>query len=143
MSPQSFEAQIKRLQDTYGERAYGVERCKVMWRTFQCERDEVFVEAIDELIMNQRSTPLMAELHDAMSKARHRDRERRSVPMSADFTEIFNHAVEMTDANREFVRTCKVLLMDFQSGKLSKKEFLIGCDFLDQTAINMKKSRMP
>jgi hypothetical protein len=63
-----FNLQMKRMRETFGEKAYGAERTKIIHDTFERLPDGIFRYAVDELIMSCRVTPLQSEIADVVSR---------------------------------------------------------------------------
>lgn len=79
MTKETFQKQIERLQANYRETDYKEERVALFWRALEKTDDHVFTEAIDELIANKRSSPMLQEISEAVDEARRRDAERRAI----------------------------------------------------------------
>ena len=144
MDSQFFKNQIKRLQDVYRETSYPPERVNLIWNAFRNTFDAVFKEAIDDLISSKRSAPMLPEMLEAVDICVNRDKERRlqtqQVITGQDvLTQI--KATAKIAPNKDFAQVCIKLLEDYKTGKLNKKQFIEGCDFLDTTAKKISESR--
>lgn len=141
MTYETFSNQVKRLQEVYGEKAYPPERQKLLWRTFQNDSNEVFCEAIDDIILTYRSTPMHKEIHDAITEARRRDHERKRLPSYGDGSVLsilqsaYNPANYEDESMRMRIKGRIKLVNDYTSGRLTKKQFDEGCDFYDKAGI--------
>lgn len=144
MDKKFFETQVKRLQEVYGDRGYPNERVNLIWSAFRNTFDEVFKEAIDDLISSKRSAPMLPEILEAVDVCINRDKERRlqtqQVITGQDVLTQMKAAARIAP-NKDFAGACMKLLEDYQKGKLNKKQFLEGCDFLDATAKKISESR--
>jgi hypothetical protein len=145
MSKEIFDQQILRLQVTYGDKAYSIERQKLLWRTFSNERDDVFVQCIDNLILTCRSTPLHEEFHNAMTAARRAcDAVRFGPPVgTGDIMSAMREmeSLQVGDNEREFARACNAHLQKYLSGGMTRAVFLEGCDFFDKLAAQNARTR--
>lgn len=137
MTNEFFITQVKRLKDVYGEKAYPDERVRLMWNAFKNCFDEVFKEACDDLITHRRTAPMLPEMLEAVDVCINRDKERRlqtQQVISGQDVLTQMKAASKISPNKDFSSMCIKLLDDYQKGKLTKKQFEEGCDFLDETA---------
>ncbi len=140
MTTPVFAKQIERLRGTYGERAYPKERMSLFWLAFERVTDEVFSEAVDELIATNRSAPLLREIESAVSEAKVRDAERRRLS-GAGYLETLRDAQAKApnQQTKEFAKGCVDLVTRLTSRKISKEHFLQACDMLDLAAREMNR----
>jgi len=132
-----FQEQIKRLADVYGPKAYPSERVKVLWLTFNRVGDEQFIDSVSYLIMNFRAAPLIKEFSEVVNSAETRRKEQlRQQADGTSMLDILNrayHAADYSDAGvRERVEKRMKLAKDYSELRITKKQFVEGCDFLDR-----------
>ncbi len=142
MTHQAYAKQIDRLKNAYGDKNYAPERIKTLFTRLSAWTDEEFAIAVDNQIAKSRSAPLGEELLEELELVR----KQKQADYYNTFSKINNPEELMHEAanvnqtaDPEFVKACIKLLADKNSGKISMKQFLEGCDFLDDTAKKIKK----
>lgn len=73
MKWKEFFAQIDRLKNTYGEKLYGDDRVKLMWHSFEKDDARLLQKTIDEIILSNRTGPLLADLKEVARKIKMRE----------------------------------------------------------------------
>lgn len=68
MTYEEFIGQVKRLQDTYGEKAYPKERIKLMWQDYAPLFLRDFKEIIEVCIRVYRAAPLQEQFEEARAQ---------------------------------------------------------------------------
>lgn len=68
MSPQTFEIQMKRLKQVYGERSYSSERMNLFWNEVKGVSDSAFEKWIDKKILNSIKPPMGEDFQDLARK---------------------------------------------------------------------------
>jgi hypothetical protein len=137
VTPKQFAKQIERLTKVFGAK-YPQERTALFWRAFQHVMDNVFEDAVDELIANCRSAPMMKELDAAVIKAKGRDHEQRKMSQ----LQSANPIALLTGGTKrefmpEFMGECYDLLEKLKTRQITMKQFEEGCDLLDQVAAGL------
>ena len=139
MTAENFRLQIERLSKVYNSKNtkyYEGERVGLFWKAFQHTDDMVFAEAVDDLIANRKSAPMLDDIEEAVQEARVRDRQRRQVPSRNQIQMLQDASNAATDPKvKEFSRACIKLLHDKVTGRITKEQFLQGCDMMDRAAI--------
>ena len=59
MNHNFFELQLKRLVSAFGEKAVNEEKAILLWRKFKDVADQVFVQVVDNIVLNQRQSPVL------------------------------------------------------------------------------------
>lgn len=72
-----FEAQMNRLR-TQWPHSYGKERKELFWMSFQLVADAVFTRAVNEILSNSRSAPMVSDIDAAINLAKHQDDQLRT-----------------------------------------------------------------
>jgi hypothetical protein len=130
-----FLAQADRMKRVWGERNYPEERLKIFWRAFQSgTTDQVFSDALDELIANSRYAPMLDDLSKAVEQAKIRQYSNRGM---GGFIETLDAAARNNkSADPEFVAACMKLLRQYLGRKpeITKDQFEQGCGYLDEVA---------
>lgn len=70
MTQSTYQQQVRRLQSNWGEHQYKAERVSLFWKAFEQVSDQVFVAAVDILIAEQRSPPMLKEISQAVEQAK-------------------------------------------------------------------------
>jgi len=70
MTHQEFSEQLQRLKEAFGDRAYSSERSALLFKKFQNNSVGHLKEAIDTLILNSRTTPLLTEIDNTLRTQR-------------------------------------------------------------------------
>lgn len=65
-----FEMQLKRLVVAFGDKAVNTEKAMLLWKKFKDVEDRVFVEVVDNLVLNQRQTPILDDFNREVMRAR-------------------------------------------------------------------------
>lgn len=138
----TYVAQINRLKEVFGERHYAPLRAGIMWQSFRHIPDAQFTRAVDLSLQTLRAAPLVPELQKMIEivRAEDKQREREYSLNQIQTPEDVMDAASKTNqtADPEYVKLCIKLAADKNSGKISMKQFLEGCDFLDETARRLK-----
>lgn len=135
-----FNSQMQRLKSQWPS-GYGQERMALIWNAFQGVLDEIFRDAVSELIASSRSCPLIPDLEKAVSFATRRENEVRT-QASYGFTSALTEASDNNKtADPEFVKACMQLTQDKLNGKIKMAEFLQGCGYLDEVAAQLSGRR--
>lgn len=89
-----FSNELDRLSNTFGERAYGDERVKIIWREVQEFSNEWLTRIVDEFIGSHRLAPLMPEFREHISRERERlyaiDKRKNAIEAESFMRETFN-----------------------------------------------------
>lgn len=88
MTQQEFSAQMDRLIDVFGEKAYGTERAKLIWETVKVFDVVWWHKCVDHFIGYFKVAPLMVEISEAAAQERERlwtIEKRRNADASVDF----------------------------------------------------------
>lgn len=139
MDRENFDIEIKRLESQWPN-GYGPERKLILWNAFHKEKTDVFHNAVSDCLAYQRSAPLLDELNKAIEKARTREFQVGQTTRM-QFGAQMQDLSKITTADPDFVKMCMRHLSDFQRGKMTKKEFDVGCDNLDRLAEQLTKNR--
>jgi len=136
MTKSEFDGQIGRLESQW-RGGYGQERKALLWSAFQEVPVQDFIDAVSDCLASQRAAPLLEQLSSAVETAKTRR-------VSNHFTSGmgaagFGDAIELAArsnkaADPDFVKCCMKLFADYSNKKLSYKQFLEGCDYLDGVA---------
>lgn len=126
-----FNAQIGRLR-TQWPNSYGAERTISLFEAFKDVSNTTFAEAISDCIANSRNAPLLTELTKAVEIAKVRENSYRGGNFTFQST-LTKAATNNRVADPDFVKACVKLNNDFQAKKITREQFLQGCDWLDQT----------
>lgn len=133
MTKQEFEIQVERLNSQWPN-GYRQERKALLWSAFQNVPIDDFQTAISFCITNCRGLPLLPEIDKAVNEAK-AARFTSEVRGRSGIPQVLNEAADNNKtAEPEFVRACLKLLDDRTRGKLTMKQFLEGCDYLDEVA---------
>lgn len=142
MNQDTYITQIKRLKEVFGEKYYSPLRAGLMWEAFKHVQDAIFTRAVDLSIKTLRSAPLLPELQKlievVVGEDKQRAREYSLNQIQSPLDVMQNAARENQTADPEFVKMCIKLLEDKNSGKINMKQFLEGCDFLDEAAKKLR-----
>lgn len=65
-----FSEQLKRLVSAFGEKAINEEKSKLLWAKFKDVDDGVFVQVIDNIVLNQRQSPILDDFNREVMRAR-------------------------------------------------------------------------
>ncbi|HMX98737.1 MAG TPA: hypothetical protein PK473_03110 [Nitrosomonas sp.] len=136
MELEVFQIQIKRLKETYGDKAYPEERIKVLWAQFKNVQNHEFVDTVTMLIANHRQPPMLGEIEKEIQLAINRTKDGlRDYTGPRNFQGLLKEAEKNNkNADKEFVRACVQLLTDKLNRKYTMEQFLEGCAHLDKTA---------
>jgi len=135
-----FEAQMARLKNQWPT-SYSDERLMLLWQAFKDVGGQDFKEAVDEILMTQRSAPLLDEISKAVNLAKKRFYERQQAK-DASIMGMMHQAAEVNDtADPAFVEDCLNLLDQLLTKKITYKEFLQGCDLLTVAANRFSKAK--
>ncbi len=134
-----FQAQTRRLKDSYGPNAYPDEVLKLFWRAFERVSVEIFIDALDDLIANSRVKPMLKELTAAVDESRDRAKEsllnapRMGLERLDPFAPLLQVPLdaESNPDRKEWHIQRKELLKGYMQGRLTKIQFDQGCDLLD------------
>lgn len=140
MTQETFKTQVDRLKSNYREGDYKEERVALFWRTLQNTPDSIFVEALDDLIANKRSSPMLKEILDAVEESRARDAERRADWARSDAYKrgrtgidgVLDDLAGKSLISKEFAADCKHLREALTRKEISLDEFNKSMDLLDQ-----------
>ena len=139
MNTDVFKKQIDRLRETYSDRYYPKPRIEQIWAVTKRETDGTFERAINWLIQTHRSPPLVPEILKAIERIKAEDKQRaRESSGSADIYSQLQSASKRTTADPDFVKACLKLLRERLDGKLNHKQFIEGCDLLDEAARSLR-----
>lgn len=148
MSPEVFKKQIDRIRSQWAN-AYGEERLKRIWATYgKSVSDDLFEEMVDMALDTMRSAPLaddFAKFEIECAKRRASSRVYDGLGATG-FSGVMRDAAKNNKAaDPEFVKLCVKLWNDKVTGKVNHKQFLEGCDALDQYArqLNPPGTRSP
>lgn len=140
MTRERFQGEIKRLQTTFGEKAYPVERIKLFWRAFEREEDETFTQAIDIAIANRRAAPMHHEIDEALIEARRAATSKRFSPPFGGVMGIMEYAQkENKTCDKDFAKMCLTHLGNFINKDITKEQFLSGCADIDTLAKQLRR----
>jgi len=141
MDKSVFLMQIDRMMKTWGDNHYKPERVSLFWRSFHSVANEWFESAIDYLIGNHRSAPMVEEIAKAIDQAKNRHYSERS---DRGMEDIISNAETNSMADRDLVQQCNQVRKDYLTGKLTKDQFLKYCDELESLAKHIAQAkRMP
>jgi hypothetical protein len=70
MRQEVYQQQITRLAKNWGEHNYKAERASLFWKAFNSVADDVFEAAVDLLIAEQRTAPMLKEISAAVERAK-------------------------------------------------------------------------
>lgn len=127
-----YNTQIERLE-TQWPNSYGEERKAILWVAFKDTSNAVFAEAVSECIASHRAAPLLPDLSKAVEIAKTRENSYRGGAGSV-WGVVQQAAKQNKSASPEFVKACTKLLREKLDGKITHKQFLEGCDLLDEAA---------
>lgn len=77
MTIQEFNAQIKRLSDTYGAQHFKQERLTLLWKRISNFSQAWFERTVDGLISHHRQAPMPSDFEEAISSERERNWKNR------------------------------------------------------------------
>jgi hypothetical protein len=141
-----FKRQIDRLEGQWRS-TYGEERKALLWQAFRAVPAEDFKSAVDDCLLRSRGAPLLGELDKAVNEAKHRrvSDHAYSGLGGLGLGDIINEAERAnTTVDPDFIRACRENFDRFISGRLTKAQFLEGCDALDAIANQLSpKTRRP
>lgn len=142
MEKKTFESQITRMIQTWGERHYPTERVTLYWRALQNVFDQDFIEATDLLIGNHRTAPMHEDITKRVEECKTRRLSGNSVsgfPTSGGFGSLLHNAAKLNKvADPDFVKASLQLLRDKLSGKLNHSQFIEGCGYLDTVSKQLR-----
>lgn len=143
MTRTHFNSQIERLRSQW-HGAYGPERLALLWHAWERVDDGVFTDVVDRALITQRAAPLAEDLARIEGELREERARARlgSTPGEAIggiWGQMQRAARHTKGCDKEFVQACLKLLRDKLSGRLSHKQFLEGCDYLDQVAAQLNR----
>lgn len=119
MERELFTNQMKRLAETYGEKAYPKERMALLWNAFRHESDEAFTDAVSELIVTCRSMPMLKEFEGAVDSARARHRP----SAGGTLAKILGDAAQKSAASPEVKEICMKAINYRLNNKVSPDEW--------------------
>lgn len=139
MTEQKFGEQMMRLSDVFGPKYYTTQRLKIILQSIRHVDNGVFERAVTRLIATKRIAPLTPEIMEAVEAVWAEDKQRaRESSGSADIYSQLQSASKRTTADPDFVKACLKLLRDRLDGKLNHKQFIEGCDLLDEAARSLR-----
>ena len=138
MTESSFGIQMDRLRSCFGPRFYEPIRIKLIWDTLRHQSERDFELAVTHCLQTLRSAPLLPELLKALEQVvaqkKQMDRE-MSLSRIQDPMGALREASQMNKlADPEFVLQCMKLIWDKNNGKITRAQFLEGCQWLDEAA---------
>jgi hypothetical protein len=131
MTPQEFQSQVNRLESQWPH-SYGEERKALLWAAFSDVGVLEFKEAVSSCIANLRGAPLLDELSKAVETAKVRAHSYR--PQTGFWGVMKQAEWNNKISSKDHVAACLKLLSDFMAKRLTKEQFIQGCDYLDQAA---------
>jgi len=137
MTLPEFKEQIGRLKKIFGDKYYPNDRMQLMYECYKSTKYSYFEAAINYLVLNSRRAPLLEDITKALNRNVARRYSSGSLKNDTDikirdFSDVLNIPGETS--NPEFVQTCKAHLKNYWNGKIDLKQFLQGCDELDEMA---------
>jgi len=139
MNKEHFLKQLARLKSQWPN-SYGDERSARIWTVFKDVMDDTFTGMIDIAIDRMRQAPLADDLGKFEQEVKNREFQNR-VSYGAgrsQFGQVIGDAEKANNktksADPDFVKACIKLLKDKTEGRITKAQFLEGCDALDQLA---------
>lgn len=134
MDPEHFESQIERLK-TQWRNSFGTERVSALWRMFKGERNDVFADAVSEIIVDQNAPPLSGDFQKHVQLAKNRIEHGRYYGLDGlDMLRPLKAAAKVTQADPEFVSRCMDAIKLKVTGKIAMREFEERCGLLEQAA---------
>lgn len=141
MTQHTFQLQITRMQDNWGQHHYREPRVAILWRAFREADDVVFTAAVDHLIGYQRQAPMVAEIEKAMAVAQLEVSQQRSRGAGGIYG-IIQDAARLTPADPDYVKACLAHIHDGTvTRKLTRAQYDEGCDALDRMAEQVSRQK--
>lgn len=139
MNDAAFRTQIDRLKEVYGEKAYPVERMKIMFNAVKAMPDYWMESSVNEFIGNHRQAPLLEAFLKKIDEHREKERydnahENRSGVSGFGKLGTSLGEAALYSANQSFSKACTSLIRKKQEGKINYEDFLHHCDLLDEAA---------
>lgn len=138
MTQNTYQQQIRRLASNWGEHHYKAERVSLFWKAFEQVPDAVFAAAVDLLIAEQRSPPMLKEISQAVEQAKVTSNMGRMGGNA--FANVLGEAMDNNKAaHPEFVQACLDLFRKRYCERdprkrYSSEQFNQGLDYLDALA---------
>lgn len=139
MTFEFFTNQMRRLNSQW-KNSYGEERTKRLWTIWKNCEESLFAEIVDRGLDTYRAAPLtddFAKLEQEVRNQRAKFRDYDGLT-GGGFGQVLESAhkfakyddLSVRDRNKARIK----LLNDFATGRITKKQFVQGCDFYDKAA---------
>jgi hypothetical protein len=132
-----FNEQVARLKRTYGDKQYPAERVKLIFIGLKSLTDEKFQDIVSEAIANNRSAPMLKELSELAARPSRADEVHRG-NSNYGTLELLKKTADRAP-NKEFANMCVKHVANYQAKRISKAEFLQGCDEIDKMAAQIER----
>lgn len=135
MTNKVFREQMEKLK-TQWKNSYGDERMILFWEKFKSFTDEEFTAAVASLLLTRSAPPLGNEIIAELEKIRRSALERKALYTGpTNMLQVIRHVGNNSDnIKREYIDACIDLFTKFSSGKLNRKQFDDGLEYLKSAA---------
>ena len=136
MTEETFQKEIKRLQEIYGPKLYPAPRLKIFWDAFRHEDNYAFSQAITHCIAMKKTAPMFQDISEALIQTRKEASMRRFQPLQGnEIGDMMNHAAKAnTKADPDFVKMCMDQWSKFLRREKPTSELFKECDDIQKLA---------